>query len=55
MKQLTTSRRAVRAALAAAALPIAPAVATAIGGLPAAPDPIHAVLAEHRAALTMIA
>jgi hypothetical protein len=47
-----TSRRAVLAGIAAAATPIAPALATTLGGLPAQAtiDPIFAVIAEHRAA-----
>jgi hypothetical protein len=47
------SRRALRMWLAAAATPMAPALATAMGGLPTSPatdpDPIFAVIAEHRA------
>jgi len=47
-----TSRRSLLMGLAAAATVPAPALATAMGGLPAsqAPDPIFAVIAEHRAA-----
>jgi hypothetical protein len=54
-----TSRRSVLIGLAAAATPIAPALAGAMGGLPTSPatapevdDPIFAVIAEHRAAWT---
>jgi hypothetical protein len=50
-----TSRRSVLAGIAAAATPITPALATALGGLPAqaacaGDDPIFAAIAEHRAA-----
>jgi hypothetical protein len=55
---IKTSRRALLAAAPAAALVLAPAIATALGGLPgavvgipAAVDPIFAVIAEHREAV----
>lgn len=53
MKRLTTSRRAILVGLAAAATPIAPAVATSMGGLPASSatvDPIYAAIERRRAA-----